>query len=498
MLTEVADETLAQEPRMEKKRRALLEQALALYQEFLHDKSADLEVQKKTGLAYKRVADLQRLLGHLDQAEGSYTQAIALLEKLSAELPEQVEYRHLLADSLNWQGELQRLASRSEEAVASLERARGLQENLAQQHADQPAYRKDLARTHMNLGLVRGSVGRPDEAIVSFRAAIAILDDLAAQHARAASFQQELARCLLNLGPVLRLAGKETEAEATYDRAVSILEQLQEQAPRHPDYRFELAMVLHNRANFHAQRKGENGASHLGRAEADLGRARKLFENLVADFPSVPIYRHEQANLHNSLGDVRVRRKDLPGAAEAWNQTRGSLEILLGEFPETARFRGDLGMVLGNLGWLRGKQEEWPQSRDLLLKAIPQVQEGLRPNPNNPDFLRALRNIHRDLANAYLHLEDHAAAARTAQLLPEARRLKEDYVLAASLLARCIPLVKDDAKTGEHYTRQALDCLRQALERGYSNAKQLQADATLAPLRNHPEFAAIVAKIQGP
>lgn len=496
MLTEVADAQV-HEPRMEKKRRALLEKALAFYQDFLQEKSADLEVRKKAGLAYKRVADLQRLLGQFDRAEDSYRSAITLLEELGAELPGHAEYRHLLADSLNWQGELQRLASRPQQAEASLEEARGHQESLAREYPDQPAYRKDLARTHMNLGLVRRVTNRRDEAIASFRAAIAILDELTARHPKMASFQQELARCLLNLGPVLRVAGKETEAEAAYGRAVVLLEQLLKQAPRSADYRFELAMVLHNRGNFHAQRKDSPSSSgHLALAEADLGRARELFEKLVADFPAAPLYRQEQANMHNSLGDMRVRQKDFAGAAAAWTQTRASLEVLVGEFPQTAGYRGDLGMVLGNLGWLRGKEEQWAQSRDLLLEAVPHVQEALKPNPNDPDFLRALRNIRRDLASAYLHLEDHAAAAQTALLVPEARRLKEDYLLAASLLARCVPLAKSDAEARDRYTRQALDFLQQAVALGFRNAKQLQGDAAFGPLRTHPDFVAILAKMQ--
>src|SRR5262249_54754124 len=83
MLTEVAEEQLAEEPQMEMKRHALLAKAQAYYTQFLEEKRDDLSLRKETGLAYKRLGDINRLLGRFGQAEKSYKQAIEVLSQLA-------------------------------------------------------------------------------------------------------------------------------------------------------------------------------------------------------------------------------------------------------------------------------------------------------------------------------------------------------------------------------------------------------------------------------
>src|SRR5262249_55770453 len=63
MLTEVGEEQLAYEPRMEEKRRRLLKQAQKMYREFLQQKYDSPRIRLQTALASRRVADVDRLLG---------------------------------------------------------------------------------------------------------------------------------------------------------------------------------------------------------------------------------------------------------------------------------------------------------------------------------------------------------------------------------------------------------------------------------------------------
>src|SRR5206468_587826 len=110
MLTEVGEEQLATEPRMEEKRKALLGKALALYQEFLQQKSDDLRVRLETALAYRRMADIFRLLEQHDEALDAYDHAIILLGRLQDGAPEKPEYRQQLGYCHNFRGEVLRAA----------------------------------------------------------------------------------------------------------------------------------------------------------------------------------------------------------------------------------------------------------------------------------------------------------------------------------------------------------------------------------------------------
>jgi serine/threonine protein kinase/Tfp pilus assembly protein PilF len=508
MLTEVADETLVHEPRMEKKRRALLEKALAFYQEFLGEKGDDARVRQKTALAYKKVADILRLLGEPQRAKAAYREAIGLLGPLAEANPESRSYRRQLADSYNWYGDLLRTTSRPRQAMQAFDNARQLQLTLVQERPNNSGYRKDLARSHYNLGIVLAEVNRPQDAEKAFDQAIALLEDgmpLPARHLPA--IRQELARGYLNLGPVLRLTGQETRAGTAYARAIRILQGLSKDHPLVPDYRYELGVACNNRGNYSAGRhRGQpKNQPFLDAAVKDHRRALTLFAELAADFPGVPVYRREQANCLNSLGAVQVQRKDEDGALDSWKRARVIWKQLVAEGPGVPDLEGDLGLTLGNIGWLLSHQKQWAEARTQLEQAVAHVRAALEPNPRNPSYLAALRNQYRDLANTLLHLQDHAAAAKTAQALTLLYHpTRDDYFQAGSCLARCMALADEDlslpapgrSRLASQYGDQAIACLRQGLARGYNPLESLKKDPTFALLRRHAEYSKLLADIK--
>src|SRR5207302_7240386 len=103
-------------------------------------------LRRETALAYKRLADISRLLGENDQATDAYGRATAMLTQLAAENPDRPEYRQTLADSYCYLGEVLRVTGRPEEALRAFQQALGLQERLTAEHPDRPEYRKDRAR----------------------------------------------------------------------------------------------------------------------------------------------------------------------------------------------------------------------------------------------------------------------------------------------------------------------------------------------------------------
>jgi tetratricopeptide (TPR) repeat protein len=154
MLTEVGEQQLAAEPRMEEKRRALLAKALAFYQEFLKQKSDDAGVRLETALAYRRLGDVLRLLEQHDEARNAYGHAIALLGQLRAETPGKPEYLQQSAYCHDHLGEVLRHAGRPREAEPAYRKAAQLQEQLTRAFPDEPAYRQELGRTFYDLGIL--------------------------------------------------------------------------------------------------------------------------------------------------------------------------------------------------------------------------------------------------------------------------------------------------------------------------------------------------------
>jgi serine/threonine-protein kinase len=497
LLTEVGQEQLAHEPRMEKKRQALLAKAQEYYATFLQERGDDPALRKETALAYRRLADVDRLLGEHAAAERAYRQAITLLGRLDEERP-QAEYRYLLAESFTYLGEVLRAVSRLPEAESAYQEAAGRLRDLLAGAPRAPDYRAALARVHYNLGILFKDSKRFGEAEKALADAVAALRGLAAEFPGRAEYRQHLARAYLNLGPVLRGTGRPERAEEVYRQAVGLQRALVDQDPDMPDYRYELA-VTYNNLGFLRQSLGRGAG-----AEKAFRQALALFEKLVVSFPSVPAFRKELANARNNLAIALARGKDFAAAEDAWQQALAAFEKLAAEHREVADHQGSVGMVLGNLGWLRLQRDDPAGARKYLERAALHTRAALRANPRHPGHLQALRDQQEYLTEALVRLGAHAAAAGVARHLPEVRGdTAADYYAAARLLGRCVTAAEKDptlagparSAAAAAYARQALDLLRQAVARGYRTPAAAQGDP-FAPLRRYPELAAPLAELE--
>jgi tRNA A-37 threonylcarbamoyl transferase component Bud32 len=113
------------------------------------------------------------------------------------------------------------------------------------------------------------------------------------------------------------------------------------------------------------------------------------------------------------------------------------------------------------------------------------------------------RADHFELVHALVRLERHADAFRAAE--EYAREFPEALVAynAACFIARCVPLAERDPKlsadeqrkTGDEYGRLAVQQLRQAIQAGYRDVRQLKADSDLDPLRHRQDFRELLAEL---
>jgi serine/threonine-protein kinase len=495
MLTEVAEEQLAAEPRMEKKRRALLAKAQLYYQQFLDRRGDDPRLLRETALASKRLGDIHRLLGEYEPAREAYDRAIALLTRLAAANPADPEYRHALADSYTYRGEVLRMTGRTGDAEKDYLEARNILRRLAEEFPDRPVYGKDLARAHYNVGILCKDTARPLEAEVAFGEAIKLLTALKEAHPDDPAYRQHLARAYLNLGPVLRAAGRPADAEDAYNKAIALQAELAEKYPLVPDYRYELAVTCNNLGYL------LESTHRYPQAEATYRRALDLYDKLVAHFPDVPVYRKELANTQSNLAIVLARGKKWEAAEDAWRQALAGYEQLAHGDPEVPDYEGGRGRVLGNLGWLCLQRQDLARARTYLEQGIGHVRNALRPNPQDPGNRQALRDQEEYLAETLIRQGHHADAAGAADQMAAVFPDKaQDHVLAAGFLARCVTLAGDDGKIAEsdrplmqaHYGDQAVEQLRQAVAHGFTDAGRLSRPP-FEPLRRRDDFQKLLA-----
>jgi tetratricopeptide (TPR) repeat protein len=477
MLTEVGEVDFAYEPRLDEKRRALLERALSLYQEFLARQADDRRLQLETAQAFRRVGDIERWLGDQGKAEDAYVQAIQLIDRLRTDQPSNPTYRRWLAYCHDYLGEVHRVSSNPRLAEQAYRRALELTEALHREFPATVEFAQELARAQYNAGILYRETNRYDEAERILSRSAGLLRSLSAQNAGDASVRQELARVYINLGTVFRATGRPGHAVEHNDDAIELLTALAAQFPQRPDYRFELAVVHANRGNIHA-RNGEPG-----RGRKDYKQASTLLTKLIADYPSAPALRQELANTCNSLGAMQASTGDLAGAEETWTRAVGLLRELVAQHASAPVYRADLGMTLGNLGWALAEQKRFDQARQMLGEGVDQLADALRSNPEHPDYGLSLSSQLKELGRLSLETNDHVAAVDAArQLATRHGGSANDALSAACVMVRAAAAAEQDAGASgpdravvvERYCEEAAALVRAAASRGVSDTALLE------------------------
>jgi serine/threonine-protein kinase len=473
--------------------------------------------------------------GRQDEAVEAYRKAVAIREALAARYPDVPSYQDGLAVSHNGLGLVLANTHRAVEAAEAHRRAIAVYQALVARLPDVPSYQYGLARSHTGLGIVLRADGRPDEAAEAYRKAIAGFGDLAARHPDVPDYQDWLANGHTNLGRVLRATGRPGEAVEAYRKSIAIHEALVARHPGVPGYRDGLANTTSNLGNVlrATGRPAEAAEAHR--------TAIRLREALVALHPDVPGYKSGLANSHMNLGVLLATTGRWDEAAEADRRAIAAFGDLADRHPDVAHYQDSLANSQNNLAGVLSELGRLEEAAEAARMAIAIRENLLARHPQRPDYLSdlgdALQSLGRVLATQGRHEEavgryrvaighQRAAFERLPQVTEYRRSLGEHYLdLVASLgilgrggevadvirdlvdlwpgnpgqlyqasrtLFRYFPLARD-ADQRRALADAAMTLLGAAADAGWSDAARTAADPDLAPLRDRPDFQALVA-----
>ena len=211
------------------------------------------------------------------------------------------------------------------------------------------------------------------------------------------------------------------------------------------------------------------------------------------------------ANTWNSLAVVQSQSGQYPQAEDNWKQASKLLEQLTRDAPEVADHHKHLGIILGNVGWLRSRGGDYAGAQRHFADAIAALEKAATPQAASAEVRQALRNQWQNLAECLVQTSDHAgavaAAERLAGVFPD-RAL--DHYYAACFVARAVPLVDkdgtlDDAKrraVADRYADQALTRLRDATRLGAGGVTRLPNEKDIfRPLERFAELPQLLREL---
>ncbi|AMV40783.1 serine/threonine-protein kinase [Planctomyces sp. SH-PL62] len=306
-------------------------------------------------------------LGYLHLKRGRIDEAVAEIEKardlnaaLVAAQPEVPRNRHFQATFLRRLGEALDAAGRPGAEAAYVE-ALGLLEKLTAEHPDNAGYRLDLARCLTGLGNRKVAEGRLDEAEKAFADALAALDALAAGPAKPpVEVLRETSIVLSNLGSTRQGAGK-GDAEEPIRRAVAISEEL---ARREPPADGDVESLAVARATLADSLQGRGDAA--AEAAPLLAKAVEGMKGLVEKSPAAPDRHYYLGYMLARRAAASTRPEDArPMLEEAVAHDRQAVELTSGRNPA---YRELLTQTLGELADADLKLAAYEEARRVALE----------------------------------------------------------------------------------------------------------------------------------
>ncbi|HVK08668.1 MAG TPA: serine/threonine-protein kinase [Gemmataceae bacterium] len=455
-------------------------------------------------------------------AEAAHREAARVIDGLLAEADTPEFRRHRAAAHINLGALFSRLKKHSA-AADEYRAAAAILEALAAAAPADPKYLQELASARGNLANALNEMN-DDGALAAYRAAIAAKEKLIELDRTNREYRNGLAMSQNNLGTLLISRGDPAAAEAAYDAARALWAQLATDFQGVPDYRHSLAQSYFNRGNLLKQEDKPVDAI------AAYRQAVGLLDGLVRDFPGRPLYRQHLGLNANNLGRLLLDNNEPVQAADAFRAAIAAEERLAADFKDTPGFTVTLAGNYVNLGMALTNGRQPQPALEWFAKAIGKLQplaDRKTPVANARWFLR---NAHSNRAYALGALKRYKDAVpdwdRAVELTPEGER--EEYRLgrADALVRAGDPdrATADAAAVAEHpgaaapavynaacifalaaaadkaradrYADRAVELLRQAIAKGYTDVGHIEKDPDFDAVRARPAFVEAVAALK--
>jgi eukaryotic-like serine/threonine-protein kinase len=511
---------------------------------------AEPEIKVDVARSLMAVAYLLQITGQTPETELTYRKAEALLVELVPTIAEAADARGVLARCRSALGWVLHTTGRDKVALSVYRLARADQEALAATPGATRESRRDLADTITRLAILLTAMGKPSEAEAEYRNALAIREKLADDNPAVTQFRGSLAQGHLSLGSLLSDTGKSSPAEAEYKKALEIDQKLADDNPAVIAFRNDLGRGQSNLGLL---------LSNLGRsseAEAEFKKALATYQKLAGDNPAVAEFRHDLGRSHNNLG---VLLSNLGRSSEAETEYREALALcqkLADDNPAVPQFQRDLARGLLDMGWQlaqSGKNDEaigyYTQEeairqklaqassathgdRDSLANCQTNTADVLRrsgrldealaacdrslsvreplveANPEIPAYRAALGETYLRLGQVRCEMDKLAGAAaawkRACAHYDGTKPLNGEHTF---LLACCHAGLAGlagrsgsgvSAAEGADQAEMTLAVLDRAVTMGYRSLDAYRTESALNPLRNRPDFRALLMDLAFP
>jgi eukaryotic-like serine/threonine-protein kinase len=490
-------------------------QALGEAKKLAEDKRAEAERKEKVAVAAARAANLQNR-----SAVDSQVDLILLMERKLRHVPAIQDEREQILD---------KAAGRLESAALAMT---DLRRDVQWGPDDEEHNWRSLARAHQALARLSLSRNKFTDAMAQLHQAEDIIIRVAAGNPADLDLQVNLLRTQRQLGFVSMFSLGDSESGQQYLRkALEISRACLAKKPDSDVYKSELA----------------NSLGLLARSEAELGhleKARELYKSEIAvreSFSKVQTgdweSRRELAGHYADLATLNVRLGDRVEGQRLYDKSVSLREQVAASRPGSWPEQNDLALSYNNQGSMRFPQGRDPAAaRQFHKKALDVLRKRATADPLDSENMRTLAStlyyeatcalhsgdkagavaafeeclkIRTELAKepkpkipqaelmlVLFHCGKHAEALKIAEALLASTPSESLYVQVACCYALAAGAAGADAAQAKRFTAMAVDCLRKAKDKGWTDVESLKTDTDLEPIYADPQFQALMGELE--
>ena len=439
-------------------------------------------------------------MNRLDDAEKSFGNATAALDKLVRENPSVLLYRRaLFRVHFGWAA-LCMLTGQWDLADEHHRASLKLAEDLARENPDIPDIQNELAVAFSGISEARYWTGQMDQHAAASRKALEIRQKIAREHPNVSHFQGvlELSRHDVSLqsGPV---------AGAPAGMGAATLDSLRKLVHEHPDivkYRIQLGHTLNT---FGARRQMAN---QMQEAEAAYREAIAAWREIARIESDVPEMRFLLARSLSNLGALFVEQRGFDQALPFLEEGITLLDRLVRDYPRIPKYAVSIAGNLDATASIARDTKDLKRAREGYERAIHILEDVLKRDPRGNQAKQFLRTTRTNHAVLLIRSGDHRGAVRELEsLVAEPLRPDQTYNLGCAFSLAFASALGDgkltkserDALT-ERLVARAVEMLAKAAADGFLNpaalAPHMKTDTDLDPIRSRADYRELIKRIE--
>jgi serine/threonine-protein kinase len=437
-------------------------------------------------VAHQKLGSLFLHVGHLDDARRQFDQADRLAEALARAEPGNLDVADCLRGALAGLGDLSLRTGPNQAAQDYYRRAVQLSEAVVAADPRREGATRALVEAYLQFGRACAYGGEADAAEGYYRQMRDLARRWVADEPTNNRARDLLTTSYRKLGDARKLAGEYDQARSYYQDAIAIGQEVLAAEPGAARFKFALAIALDDLAGVaYSQRRFAESRALYAEAE------RHFNDRLEADPEDV----ETQLRLVYLTADVArldVDESQFARAAETYGRALRRLKALedrglLREMPAPSR------------RWVGLLNDAIPDCR-----AIPAVLDDLTAARSRP--MKEACRLLAIRARVVAVRGEEGKLIETATALGDLEaRSAEDAVALACGLGTCVGALDDahwpgGASPGRQALRRrcfdrAFAALQQAVALGYRVIGRMEEDPDLTPVRSHPDYRKLVARV---